>query len=269
MRFEETKKGKDVWKHEHFDSIGDLLTYINTAPIARVFNGRTLHSRSKNFGSNWYGTESYEEALGLLQNGWAPEAAKLSEKLPIHTAQSNFNSSRPTHSVVGYQASVPRYLQGIPQNMVTTKTTPKKQKIITIYKGLSYNCGVTSKQIEDEGIKALQIIQNLEGRGYRVKLVTGWVTRVIGEVRVMTLTVKRPEERLSLIKMAFPLIHPSMLRRIGFAWLEHQGHDLKYEFIGGYGRSDWSIFKAEKPGEIVLPDFIEDIKNFKIEEAIK
>ena len=257
MRYTEYKHPRKqlTYKHEHFDSISDLTTHLNNTTISPLFKGHSLSSRST-YSPQWYGTNSYEEAQELLKGGWVPESEKLAKKLPLKVNTERHTSTRPTHSVVGYQASVPRYLQGIPENMINSKPTPKKQKIITIYKTLSYNQNIRADQIEQEGIKAIQIIQALEGRGYRVKLVMAWVTTSDNEVAVCTLVVKKPEERLSLIKMAFPLVHPSMLRRIGFAWIEQHQTLKTPSFTRGYGRGDWSLFIANKPGEIVLPEFI-------------
>lgn len=159
--YTETKIPSRVHRHHHFDTISELLSYINNTPVSDIFSSR--HQSSHNRGdSYWYGTSSFEEALTLLQQGWCPEAQKLSENVPIKTTPSQFNSQRPTHSVVGYQASVPRYLQGIPTNMITSKPTPKKQKIVVLYKSISYNSNISTQEIECEGVKALQIIQALE-----------------------------------------------------------------------------------------------------------
>lgn len=258
--YTETKIPSRVHRHHHFDTISELLSYINNTPISPIFSSRSQSSLQTGH-YHWYGTSSFEEALDLLRKGWCPEAQKLSEKVPIKTTPSQFNSQRPTHSVVGYQASVPRYLQGIPTNMITSKPTPKKQKIIVLYKSISYNSHVSTEEIEREGVKALQIIQALEGRGYRVKLNTLWCTNRGSESAAFSVTVKKPQDRLSLIKMAFPLIHPSMLRRIGFAWLERNHKITDYGFNYAYGVSDSDKFIPQK-GEIVLPSFIPNVGEF-------
>lgn len=255
----ETKYPDKVYKHHHFEAISELLSYINTTPISPLFTGHKLSSQGT-WNSGWYGTSSFDEAITLLHKGWCPEAEQLSEKVPIKTTQSSLQSQRPTHSVVGYQASVPRYLQGIPTNMITSKPVTKKQKIITLYKSLSYSSVVSTSEIECEGIKALKIIQALEGKGYRVKLNMIWLSKVLNEISILSLTVKKPQDRLSLIKMAFPLVHPSMLRRICFACMERNPY-LRENFTQGYGRPCSEDFIPQK-GEIFLPPFIQDVGKF-------
>ena len=257
--YTETKYPDKVYKHHHFDTISELLSYINSTPISPLFTGHRLSSQNT-WDSEWFGTQDFNEALDLLHKGWCPEAKQLSEKVPIKTTQSSLQSQRPTHSVVGYQASVPRYLQGIPTNMITSKPVTNKQKIITLYKSLSYASRISTSEIEREGIKALQIIQALEGKGYRVKLNMIWLSRKTREIATLSLTVKKPQDRLSLIKMAFPLVHPSMLRRICLAWMERNPH-LRENFTQGYGRPCPEDFIPQK-GEIFLPPFITDVGEF-------
>nr|UVM95707.1 MAG: hypothetical protein [Bacteriophage sp.] len=45
-----------------------------------------------------------------------------------------------------------------------------KQKIITLNKSISYSAYTTTEQIEDESVKAMQIVKRLESQGYRCNL---------------------------------------------------------------------------------------------------
>ncbi len=259
MIYKETKHGGMTHRHRHFDTIRDLVNFIDTTPTNDLFKTRSLASRRVEYGDNsWSGTECFDSAIDLLYKGWNPGAIDLAKQVKVSAAQSRIQTTKPSYSTVGYQASVPRYLQGIPTNMVTRTTTAQKQKIITVYKSLSYNSRTQPEHIKKEGVKALQIIQALEGKGYRVKLNMYWLSHNhTTDAFIFSLTVKRPEERLSLLKMAFPLIHPAMLRRIGFAVMEKDPNLKSNYFTQAYGRSDGELFQAEK-GSIVLPSFIND-----------
>jgi hypothetical protein len=46
--------------------------------------------------------------------------------------------------------------------------------------------------------------------------------------------VKNATEKLNLSKLAFPLVHPSMLRRLYLRWLE-VFPGVPKSFVGGYG----------------------------------
>lgn len=253
-------------KMDYFSSITDLVTYLKATPVNRFFQYASLESRHAR--PAWAGTNSYEEAEKLLSTGWSPAAEKLAQKVPVQTVVGAVKSSVMTYDVVGFQASVPRYLQGVPTNMVNKKLVPKKQKIITINKDMSYNCGWSSERILEEGIKALQIIQALEGAGFRVKLNMVFITSKNNEAIGISVCIKKPEERMSMIKVAFPMAHTSMLRRIGFDWVEKNQY-ANYSYTGSYGHPMGEVYKQVcTKGEYVLSHNIADIKKY-VENVIK
>lgn len=261
------KAVKDRWgsnttvKLQEFDSIHVFMEYLAKNPE----NNKIMkHERSSQTGSRSFtATQSYTEAEELFQNGWTTFAQKLSKRIPVSTNTAPVTKTRPAYSVVGGQASVPRYIQGIPTNMIDRRPVTQKQKIITINKDISYSAGVDASQIEEEGVKALQIIQGLENRGYRVKLNLCWATTSGSECLAFRVAVKNPGERMSFNKIAFPIAHPSMLRRIGFRWLETHPHMTSGGFSNGYGRpSTESIAAVLDKKEIFLPNFIPNVDKF-------
>lgn len=260
----EERGTKKVCKLQEFGSIGDLLAFIEKAPVNPIFHSSDLSSERTERGDDpWSGTATLPEAMGVLQNGWTTFAQKLTQRIPVTTKTAPVMKSRPAYSVVGGQASVPRYIQGIPTNMIDRRPVIQKQKIIVINKDISFPARVSAKQIEEEGIKAIQIIQGLENRGYRVKLNMCWAIQADNDFIAMRVTVKKPEERLSLSKIAFPIAHPAMLRRIGFVWLERYSGHINRGFTGGYGRpaTDRIVNVFDKK-EIFLPKVILDVDKF-------
>ena len=174
--------------------------------------------------------------------------------------------------VTGYQAIVPLYLQGVPNNMVTKKMTPVKQKVITMNKSIDYNGGVNADQIIEESIKAMQIVKKLEAQGYRCNLniVLGTTAGYPSKQFVVKVRIKSANEKLNVSKLAFPLVHPSMLRRLFFRFIEVYPHVTK-SFVSGYGSPATSnemrnIFK----GEYLLPNFIKkDVNAIKTIDDIE
>ena len=210
---------------EYF-SLSEFLNDINSLPNNRFMKDMDYSQEKYSDDNNWSGTASYERATELITNGWDAQAKKLSSKVsPISGAREGVKSSKPAYGVVGSQASVPRYLQGIPTNMVSRQMTYSKQKVITITKGISYSARCSAEHILEESTKALQIIQALENGGQRVRLNVMIATtrkergKVVGN-SICKVCIKQPDERLSISKMAFPLAHPSMLRRFFFKWFE-------------------------------------------------
>lgn len=239
-----------------YSSLSEFYDYIMNTPFNKTFEH---HNHSSVTGSKEFTkTYSFEEAVGLLKNGWVDMSTKLIQKLNV--ADKNLRSNRRPKtilSVQGYQAIVPLYLNGCPQNMVNSKMVSVKQKIITLNKSVSYSAYTTTKQIEDESVKAMQIVKRLESQGYRCNLnivlgVFKGTRRFIVKVRI-----KNANEKLNVSKLAFPMVHPSMLRRLFFRFIEVYpkvtnvfSYDYGQPVKGGALRE----FLDKK--EILLPDTI-------------
>ena len=117
-------------------------------------------------------TKSYEEAEDLLNNGWEEKAVELTKLM----AAKEKDMLQPTYksktvsSVEGYQAIVPMYLNNQPNAMISKRSVPVKDKVVTLVKSIGYNGGTSTSTIMEESIKALQVIKKLEANGVRVNL---------------------------------------------------------------------------------------------------
>ena len=204
-----------------YSSLSEFITDINSLPNNSFYANRHESQRYEdpNKGKKFYNTRDYAEATDLLISGWDAAAKKMADKVKMTSSISAVSrSSKPTVGIVGSQASVPRYLQGIPTNMVSRQTVMTKQKIVTITKGISYNCRWTPNQILDECVKALQIIQSMENGGQRVRLNVMFATSNGRFSHICKVCIKQPDERMNISKMSFALAHPSMLRRFFCKW---------------------------------------------------
>lgn len=251
-------------KIQEFESIHEFITFLNESPVHHHFDPKALSSET---GSEYFTkTSSYKEAIDLLQSGYLPAATKMASSIKLkNSTQQDYKSSRQSFSVVGGQASVPRYLQGIPTNMIDRKTTPAKQKVITLTKEISYSANVSSQTMEDEGIKALQIVQAIENQGMRVKLniLLCSDTRQNEKITIKV-CIKKPDERISLSKIAFPIAHPSMLRRLFFRAIEVHP-TLVANISTGYGiPSTPHLDKNEYFMPKVIPNVQEYVDSLKL-----
>lgn len=242
-----------------FDSLQEFYKYICDTPFNEAF--RWVDHSSVTGDKHWTKTENFDEAVQLFKNGWSDMATKLVQKLKaIESKTEPTMKPRNKLDVCGYQAIVPLYIQGVPNNMMNKKMVPVKQKVITINKSLDYNGGVSSDKIIDESIKAMQIVKKLEAQGFRCNLniVLGTTAGWGSDARqfIIKVRIKSANEKLNVSKLAFPLVHPSMLRRLFFRFIEVYPKVTK-NFVGGYGHPATSsemrtIFK----GEYLLPNFI-------------
>lgn len=83
--------------------------------------------------------------------------------------------------------------------------------------------------------------------------------------------VKAANQRVNISKMAFMLVHPSMLRRLMFRWIETYP-EVTSGFRHGYGRpsSASELNGACGAKEYVLPAFIsEDVEQIKSLDDMK
>lgn len=241
-----------------FDSLQEFYKYICDTPINEAFRWAE-HSSSKTSGyyASWTKTKNFDEAVNLFKNGWSDMATKLTQKLKLIESKTE-PTMKPRNStgVCGYQAIVPMYLNGQPNNMLNKKMVPVKQKVVTINKSIDYSASVDSDTIINESIKALQIIKKLESQGYRCNLniVLGGFKRGVGFF--VKVRIKSANEKLNVSKLAFPLVHPSMLRRLFFRFIEVYPNVTSH-FVGSYGKPATSdelrnIYK----NEYLLPNII-------------
>ena len=235
-----------------FSSLNDFETYITNTPLNDTFRWTKLASVSGS--EEFTGTDSYEQAVEMFKNGWQSKAEELTKKLKVIQNQViDAQVQKVLFDVVGFQASVPRYLQGIPTNMVNKKLVPIKQKIVTINKDISYNCGVTTEQIVEASIQTLQLVKKIEAQGIRVNLNLIWGVKASGSNEVVKIRLKSANERVNISKLAFPLVHPSMLRRLCFRYLE-VAPTITHGYLYGYGSPlDGSQLKTYCKDEYVLP----------------
>lgn len=245
---------------KEFTSIAKFEEYINETPLNNLFRWEKLASTDYESGFNQ--TRSFPEALELLKHGWDNMAKKLETTLKLQANQEDTKKVVRSHfDVAGFQASVPRYLQGIPTSMVNQKKVQQKQKVITIVKHVGYLGNISANTIVENSIKALQIVKKIEALGYRVNLdvMSPAMASSDNETAVVRVRVKAAAERLNIAKVAFPLVHPDMLRRMVFRFREVCPELKDTSWKHGYGATiyDRSVVKSFlHEGEYYLHNFI-------------
>jgi hypothetical protein len=219
---------------EKFDSIDSFIKTINSRPKNPLMERADASRTGK---ESFAGTKSYEEAENLLKNGYTKPLEKIKNAVSkdLKIAQ-NRPRRTPYNAVVGFVPNVPNYLLGIPEQMIAVKQIAQKSKTISISYFIGNNCGTSTAELEKAGITMLNVINRLELSGIRVNLdVVIQCTFTWDELQICSINVKSYREHLDLKKLCFPIAHPSMLRRFGFAWLERSTH-MENSFALGYGR---------------------------------
>ncbi len=232
-------KGYNFAKITTFDSIQDMITYINNTPMTDQFLNKPYGGPAsiRQGKKNWAGTENFEEAMELLKTGWAEKAQELNDKLTqkLNKEATQIMRQKSVYDVVGGNCSVPRYLQGVPTSMIRQVRTPVKQKTITINYNIGFDFTISAKEITNRAVDCLAYVKHLEDSGTRVNLNIIWVSeRLSSRVFSWLIPIKKTSERLSIVKTAFCLCHPSILRRIAFACMERD-QEIDSSFVIGYG----------------------------------
>lgn len=256
MKIEKTEINGKNFHIIEFLNIGEFCKYLNDTPYNKTFENHSKSSKEDDF--YFTQTKSYDEALELLKNGWSDMSKKLTTKLNnVKTQSGNVMKQKTVYDVQGFQCSVPMYLNGIPTNMISKKNVTVKQKVVTINKSISYSAGVKTNEIIDESLKALQIVKKLESMGIRVNLNICQYSSVKDFGFLIKIRVKSSNEKLNVSKLAFPMVHPSMLRRLIFNFIEKYP-DITSKFLYGYGMpgNGNKIKNVIPENEYVLPTHI-------------
>jgi len=251
---------------ECFKSITAFHKAIKEREVNQVFKNSVKSSRDTDY--KFRGTYNYEEAEDMLKKGWPEGAKNIENKLKTKIKNvSNERTRKSVYDVVGGNCSVPRYLQGIPTNMVRQVTKVRKQKVVTINKNFSYNAMISKERIIEESVKALQIVREIESAGIRVNLNIIFMSYEADERIILKVRIKSANERLNVSKTAFALAHPSMLRRIVFRYIETHPKINEKGWPNGYGRPprDAEIREyLDSKNEIYLPAL-----DLNVEEIVK
>lgn len=223
-------------QHEHFDSIKRFLETINSRPNNSVMSWKDSSTTGS---QSFTGTKSYAEATELITNGWEdvlPEIKKQFTTAVKNNENGTIDRRRTYNHVVGYAPNVPNAILGLPQSMINQHREPQKVKVVSIVYAPDANGGTDAKTFIKAGIVVLNIINQLELNGLRVRLMlTSMDSIKYGTFVSCTINVKDFREQLDLKKLAFPIANPSFLRRFGFKWLETYPELTENGFTDGYG----------------------------------
>ena len=217
-----------------FTSINDFVSYINNSPL-QVSDPHSVWEGGSR--TSFTGTRTFKDALDLMAKGWEEGANKIEKGLKeVLKSESTHISTRQrsVYDVIGGNASVPRYLQGVPTNMIRQVRQPVKEKIVDVNIDICFPSSTTQEEMIQNCIAQLQKVVNLENSGVRTNV---YVCRMGADSDVSELIricVKKSTERLNVLKIAFPCAHPSMLRRLIFA-CEERSTDLPKNWCNGYG----------------------------------
>lgn len=220
-----------------FESIHEVVQFLKNTERTSFY--QINHSSDEI--SDWYtdfaGTQTFDEAMELLLHGWNQGAETLNTRLTtVNKQDAPIQVSRTIYDVAGYQACVPRYLQGIPTNMINRRIVTQKQKVVDVVRDIGYSESTKAETMLSKGLEALNVANALEKQGTRCNLYVSAICKksVFSEKLInIQIRIKSSTQRLNVKQIAFPLAHPAFFRRIVFGLIERL-YETKYNG-SGYG----------------------------------
>ena len=201
-----------------YNNISELYNFLKKTP-----RRKGASDSSEDNDKSFRGTQTLEEAYNLMLTGDEKlyKDFKSLKDIEIDKLLGNtINRKTYKDDVVGFQPNVPKYLMGIPINMINDIPTMLSQKVINIVLCMSVSAFTNSSTIKKIGMKYAQVIDVLEKSGYRCNLYICHAGEYQDEKNICLVKIKTDKEPFNLKKCVFPIAHPSMFRRIMFKWME-------------------------------------------------
>ena len=218
---------------EIYNSFTDMLNDIDHRSIT---DPRFHNMRDGIKDKKWSGVKTYEEALCLLEEGYAPAVDRIYDEIRIKNGR-RINGLNQGHeivtSVVGYQPVIPLVLHGIPNNMLLRRVERVEARVFNIYIDTTCVNTTTIQELIRYGITLIKMIYNLEMCGHKINLYhcdgrdipEGHFDVVVcdgfaGEASadLLCVKVKNSNTPLDLRRLSFPLCHTAFTRVISFDW---------------------------------------------------
>lgn len=223
-----------MFTFKKFESLAAVSYFIANNDINGWF-ATNNYDINRDHGESFAGTKDLKTADDLMLHGWADGAARVRAAM-IHAAGAVSDRPRCYNSVVGFAPNVPNYLAGCPLNMINEKRVRVPARVVDIV----YNCvvgyNVKTSDIEKTAAKLFNVVAGLEKSGVRVNL---WVMSAAyggkSNMFAAAVKIKTASQPFNLLKMVYPVVHPSFLRRHMLGVQERSG--IKIGAWKGHGNA--------------------------------
>ena len=224
--------------YENFKSINDLLSTMEKRPVRnQAFNGKDnlASQRISDDERPWSGTNTYDQAMEIMRTGYKDPLEKMKKAILKIGQKDKANRPKLKNDFVGFVPHVPHTIMGLPMTMINKEKQAHKANTIHLFYGISTASAISPNDMVKGGINFISLVNSLEKQGYRVKIdiLSNFATNKT--FSSFSVNVKEYGQKLNLLKLTFPLVHPSMLRRIAFKWLETNLELKDKDFTMGYG----------------------------------
>ena len=244
---------------EFFPNLNALLSANSTRQTNKAFKdlNRCLDSSYESSRrTEFTGTASYAEAEKLCRDGWFEELESFKEACSIRPADQL--RRRVVTSPIGYAPHVPNAIMGRPDSMIKTIMQKEKSRVLELVVNTTASSDYAADTITKYAAEIVKAVSAIEAGGIRVKLITCVINTLSarnGQLAQCFVTIKAPTEKINPARIYFPLVHPSMLRRIGLRWLETCPDVASKKFQSGYGAAQ-RLNKLTLPPQLARARFV-------------
>lgn len=230
----------------NFSSLSELLDYLDNTRSTWRHTDAEVNTYSRN---HFCGC-SYPEAIHMARYGWPDGREQMTRNIELAgLLQQTSRAPLRALDVGGAYPLIPAAVAGDPMCMFSiSEDETRTRQIIRFLVSISYSSKIKPHQIMNRGAAILSWVDRLEDAGARVEIIAvdslnctrpskGYTKAADHSNKTLAITVKRAEDALDVDRLAFALIHPAMLRRIGFA---HQERFPDQERVNARGvPDDW------------------------------
>ena len=236
-------------KHLVFEELYDFWDFAFKESDARRKASRELKS-------DWNGDVSWNKTKRLAFNGWndgLKEIEKYQASLNELTT-SKIVRHLPVYAVAGSSVSVGNYLSNDPECFVFREYGEIRQegKIVKLVCSVSFSSSISAATIMQRGAMICALVDAIEYAGYRAEVICNFSARFKKGSFEVDVTIKKANQPLNRIELAFCLAHPAMLRRVLFSVAEIEGWS---DFAFAYGCPS----KASNPGDFYIDEIFSDV----------
>lgn len=225
--------------HQHY-TWDEFLDTVAKRPAAGGWNDSSIDT--DNWRRKFCQSDSLEHALSLARTGWPEGRARMLSGLE-HESAGEVPGLLPSieYDLAGEVPDVAAYCAGVPEHMVSYgEQTVRQSPVVRLGYNGNVSCKVEPEDIVRYGLAVLSHVSAYQRAGYSVAV--DWLSLAAhgDEVSVCVIELLPAGGVLDLDRLAYMLAHPSMLRRLWFAWVESYrkpGHkSYTNRFLGlGYG----------------------------------
>lgn len=250
--------------YEIFQDRKSFLKTITERPNNSIMINENSSTETGSSKEKFTGTKNWEEALKFYKFGveeYLPKIKKgIKTNQKIIRKYTDKNRLKVSNEIVGFIPNVPNSILNVPESMIQFSLNKEKERVLDIIYIMDGACCEETEFFIKGGITVVSIINLIETLGIRTRLhVSPYCGAGSNQFAMTLVKVKDYQERFNLQKLTYPLIHPSMFRRMGFKWLETFPNLTDSRFRGGYGH----VPDLEELKDIFEKDCPEAKKKFK------